>query len=75
MQDVGSESRTSSIFVPSRRNGTHPASSAQSVGQSWRMRLRVLKKKDTFIVETIISGEDIIRIDEQLQQTDPWNIS
>ena len=28
------------------------------------MRPRVLKKKDTFIVETIISGKVVIRIDE-----------
>ena len=28
------------------------------------MRPRVLKKKDTFIVETIISGKAVIRIDE-----------
>ena len=64
MQDVGSELRTSSTFVLWRRNGTRLVSSAQSAGQSWRTRPRVLKKKDTFIVEMITSGEDTIGMDE-----------
>ena len=54
---AGSGSQTSITSAPWRRSGTPPASSVQSVGQSWKMRHLALKRMAKYTAEKITRGK------------------